>query len=184
MEMAVPKMKTKDITYIGVFTALMAICSWISFPLPSRIPVTLQTFGIFLAAGVLGGRRGTLAVLAYLLLGLTGAPVLAEFSGGPGAYLTPSGGYLVGFLFAALVMWGMEALLGDRPWVLGVSMALGMLVCYAFGTVWFMAAYARSNGAVGLVTVLSWCVFPFLIPDGVKISLALLMSSLLRRHVR
>lgn len=184
MDLTAHKLQTKDIAYIGIFTALLAICSWISLPLPSGIPVTLQTFGLFLAVGVLGGRRGTLAVTAYLLLGLVGAPVLAEFSGGVGAYLTPSGGYLTGFLFTALVMWGLERLLGQKAWVLLLSMVLGMLVYYAFGTAWFMVAYARSQGAVGLLTVLGWCVFPYLIPDCVKVGLAWLLSGELRRHVR
>jgi len=184
MDLTVNKLRTKDIAYIGIFTALLAICSWISFPMPSRISVTLQTFGVLLAIGVLGGRRGTLAVTAYLLLGLAGAPVLADFSGGVGAYLTPSGGYLVGFLFTALVMWGMERLLGQQKWVLLLSMVLGMIVCYTFGTAWFMVAYARSEGAVGLLTALGWCVFPYLIPDCVKMGLAWLLSGELRRHVK
>ena len=63
MEMTAPKINTKDIAYIGIFAALMAICSWISLPLPSGIPVTLQTFAVFLAVGALGGRRGTITVL-------------------------------------------------------------------------------------------------------------------------
>ena len=184
MDLTANKFQTKDIAYIGIFTALMAICSWISLPLPSGIPVTLQTFGVFLAVGILGGRRGTLAVAAYLLLGLVGAPVLAGFSGGVGSYLTPSGGYLVGFLFTALLMWGMERLLGQKKWVLLLSMVLGLAVCYAFGTAWFMVAYAKSEGAVGLLAVLGWCVFPYLLPDAVKLALAWLLSGELRRHVR
>lgn len=184
MDMTTGKIQTKDIAYIGLFTALLAICSWISFPLPSRISVTLQTFGLFSAMGVLGGRRGTLAVTAYLLLGLAGAPVFAGFSGGIGAYLTPSGGYLVGFLFTALLMWGMERLLGQKKWVLLLSMVLGMIVYYAFGTAWFMVAYARSEGVVGLLTVLVWCVFPYLVPDCVKLALAWLLSDQLRHHVK
>ena len=184
MDLTANKFQTKDIAYIGIFTALMAICSWISLPLPSGIPVTLQTFGVFLAVGILGGRRGTLAVAAYLLLGLVGAPVLAGFSGGVGSYLTPSGGYLVGFLFTALLMWGMERLLAQKKWVLLLSMILGLAVCYAFGTAWFMVAYAKSEGAVGLLAVLGWCVFPYLLPDAVKLALAWLLSGELRRHVR
>ena len=78
MEMTAPKINTKDIAYIGIFAALMAICSWISLPLPSGIPVTLQTFAVFLAVGALGGRRGTITVLVYLLLAATGAPVAAR----------------------------------------------------------------------------------------------------------
>ena len=184
MDLTSNKLQTKDIAYIGIFTALLAICSWISFPLPSRISVTLQTFGVFLSVGVLGGRRGTLAVTAYLLLGLAGAPVLADFSGGIGAYLTPSGGYLVGFLFTALLMWGMEQLLGRKKWVLALSMVLGLVVCYAFGTAWFMVVYPMKGEAVGLWTALTWCVFPYALFDGIKIVLALILSVVLRPHVK
>ena len=90
----------------------------------------------------------------------------------------------MGFLFTALLMWAMERLLGEKIWVLALSMVLGMVVYYAFGTAWFMAVYARNQGAVGLMTVLGWCVFPYLIPDLVKLFLALALSRTLRRHVR
>ena len=89
MEMTTPKIRTKDIAYIAVFVALLAVCSWIT--VPTTVPFTLQTLGVFLAVGVLGGQRGTLAILAYLLLGLVGAPVFSGFGGGAGAFFTPSG---------------------------------------------------------------------------------------------
>ena len=90
MEAAATKFRTRDIAYIAVFVALMAICSWIS--IPTAIPFTLQTMAIFLAAGLLGGRRGTLAVLAYIPRGAVGAPVVAGFSGGVGVRLRSTGG--------------------------------------------------------------------------------------------
>jgi biotin transport system substrate-specific component len=62
-------------------------------------------------------------------------------------------------------------------------MVVALIVCYAFGTVWFMVVYARSTGAVGLGTVLGWCVIPFIIPDLVKIALAYILSNTLRRFV-
>ena len=64
---AVQRSKTYDIVYIAVFAVIMAICSWIS--IPAAVPFTLQTFGVFIAAGVLGGKRGTLSVLVFILLG-------------------------------------------------------------------------------------------------------------------
>lgn len=160
--------------YIAIFAVVMAVCSWIS--IPTMIPFTLQTFAVFLAVGVLGGKRGTLAVLVYILLGAVGVPVFAGFQGGLGILLGTTGGYIIGFLFTALLMWLMEALLGRKLWVLAVSMVLGLIVCYAFGTAWFMVVYARNSGAVGLGTALSWCVIPYIIPDLVKIALALLLS--------
>lgn len=182
MELAASKFRTRDIAYIGIFAALIAICSWIS--VPTTIPFTLQTLGVFLAAGVLGGRRGTLAVLVYLLLGLVGLPVFAGFTGGPGALVTPSGGYLIGFFFSALLMWAMERAFGQKLPVLGVSMVLGLLVCYAFGTAWFMVFYPMGGEAVGLWTALTWCVFPYAGFDALKIALALGLAAQLRRHVR
>lgn len=182
MELTASKFRTRDIAYIGIFAALTAVCSWIS--VPTAIPFTLQTLGVFLAAGVLGGRRGALAVLVYLLLGLVGLPVFAGFTGGPGALLTPSGGYLVGFLFSALLMWGVERRFGRKLPVLGVSMVLGLLVCYAFGTAWFTVVYPMGGEAVGLWTALTWCVFPYVWFDALKIALALGLTAQLRGHVR
>lgn len=167
------KTKIYDVAFISLFAAVMAVCSWIS--VPATVPFTLQTFGVFLAVGTLGGKRGSLAVITYLLLGAVGAPVFAGFSGGIGCILGSTGGYIVGFLFSALVMWAMEHFLGKKKWVLAISMVIGLLVCYAFGTAWFMIVYANNTGAIGLWTALSWCVFPYIIPDAVKIVLALVL---------
>lgn len=165
--------KTRDMVYIAIFAVLIAICSWIS--IPTTVPFTLQTFAVFLAVGVLGGKRGTLSILIYLLLGAIGVPVFAGFTGGIGIVLGTTGGYIIGFLFSGLIMWAMEQLLGKKTWVLAFSMVLGLLVCYAFGTAWFMVVYAKQAGAVGLLTALGWCVFPFIIPDIIKIVLALVI---------
>lgn len=173
------KGKTYDMAYIAVFTVLIAICSWISIPM--AIPVTLQTFAVFLSVAVLGGKRGTTAVLIYILLGATGVPVFAGFTGGLGVILNTTGGYIIGFILTALIMWMMESTLGRKLWVQALSMVLGMAACYAAGTAWFMFVYMRETGSVGLTTVLGWCVIPFIIPDAVKIALALTLSNTLRR---
>ena len=183
MEAAVkPKMRTVDMAYIAMFAVVMAVCAWIS--IPAAVPFTLQTLGVFLAVGMLGGKRGTLAVLIYLLLGAVGMPVYAGFNGGLGYMLGSTGGYIVGFLLSALTMWGFEAALGRKTWVLAVSMVLGLAVCYAFGTAWFMVVYARNTGAIGLMTALGWCVIPYIVPDLVKIALALLLQKLLSPAIR
>lgn len=173
--------KTQDNVYIGVFAAIIAICSWIS--IPAAVPFTLQTMGVFTAVGILGGKRGTLAVLAYMLLGAVGIPVFSGFSGGIGVIFGATGGYIIGFLFSALLMWGAEKLFGNSKIILALSMVTGLFVCYAIGTVWFMLVYARNSGAVGLGTVLSWCVIPFIIPDLLKIALSLLLTNRLKRFV-
>lgn len=182
MIMAKENNKTYDLVYISVFTVLIAICSWIS--IPAAVPFTLQTLGVFLAVGILGGKRGTMAVFVYILLGAVGIPVFAGFSGGIGVLGGTTGGYIVGFLASALVMWGMERVFGNGRIVLAVSMVLGLLACYAVGTLWFMAVYTHQTGNVGILAVLGWCVFPFLIPDLLKIVLAMVLTKRLKGAVQ
>lgn len=167
--------------YIAVFAVIMAICSWIS--IPAQVPFTLQTFAVFLAFGVLGGKRGTMAILVYILLGAVGIPVFAGFTGGIGVLMGNTGGYILGFLGSALVMWALEKLPGKRSVIQIISMLAGLLVCYAFGTLWFMAVYAGTTGKVGLITVLGWCVIPFIIPDLIKIGLAYMLAGRIRKYV-
>lgn len=182
MEAVRQRSKTYDLVYVSIFVVLIAVCSWISIPL--TVPVTLQTFGVFIAVGLLGGKRGTLAVLVYILMGAIGIPVFSGFTGGIGILAGTTGGYIVGFLFSALLMWGMEKLFGKDTKVLAGSMILGLAVCYAVGTLWFMAVYAASSGSVGIFTVLGWCVFPFIIPDIAKIALALILTKRLSGVIR
>ncbi|MDY2593657.1 MAG: biotin transporter BioY [Oliverpabstia sp.] len=166
--------KTYDLVYVALFAVLIAICAWIS--VPTTVPFTLQTFGIFLTVGLLGGKRGSMAVLVYILLGAAGIPVFSGFTGGIGRLFGSTGGYIVGFLASALVMWALEKVMGRKTWALAIQMVLGLIVCYAIGTVWFMVVYSGTSGAVGLMTVLGWCVIPFIIPDLIKIALALVLT--------
>lgn len=174
-------MKTKDMALIALFAALIIICSWIS--IPSTVPFTMQTFAVFLTLGLLGGKRGTMAVLVYVLLGVVGLPVFSGFKGGIGVLLGSTGGYILGFILSGLIMWFTDRFLPRRPYILAISIVLGLLVCYLFGTLWFMVVYARTTGAVALGTVLSWCVIPFIIPDIIKLSAAFALSSQLRRFL-
>lgn len=175
-------LKIVDLALIAMFAAIIAVCSWISIPM--TVPFTLQTLGVFCALGLLGGKRGTLAVLTYILLGAIGLPVFAGFTGGIGILATSTGGYLVGFLFAALVYWLITSRLGTRTGILWLAMIGGLVVCYAFGTAWFMMVYANTTGAVGLFTALGWCVVPFILPDLAKIAAAILLTKKVLVHVR
>ncbi len=169
-------MKTKDIVYIGIFAAIITICSWISVPF--TVPFTLQTFAVFLSVLLLGGKRGTLSVLVYILLGTVGLPVFSGFKGGIGAIIGPTGGYIIGFIATALIMWAFEhAPMKNRTVSSVISMLLGLAACYAFGTTWFYYVYNKGTDApASLSVILGWCVIPFIIPDLVKIFLAFLIS--------
>ncbi len=172
--------KTRDIVYMSVFTAMISICSWIS--IPASIPFTLQTMGVFTTVGLLGGKRGTLTVLTYILLGAIGIPVFAGLTGGISVLLGTTGGYIMGFLLSALLMWGIETIMGRNQIVLAFSMVAGLIVCYVFGTAWFMLIYTQHSGVIGLSTVLGLCVIPFIIPDLIKIGVALFLINRLKKR--
>lgn len=178
------KSKVLDIVYIAMFTAIIAVCAQITIPLGIVVPFTLQTLGVFVAAAMLGWKRGTISVLVYILLGLVGVPVFAGFSGGVSALFGPTGGYIVGFIFTALAVGIMTDKLGRKLWVLAVSMVLGLLLCYVFGTAWFIVLYNMQGNAMDLLTALSYCVFPFLIADGAKIIVATVLVNRIDKIIR
>ncbi len=177
--------KLQNIVYTGMFAAMIAVCSWIQ--IPAAVPFTMQTFAVFLTAGLLGGKRGTVTVLIYILLGMVGLPVFSGFKGGIGAIIGTTGGYIIGFIFAALVMWMFEIIsrkkAKQKTLILAISMAAGLIICYAFGTAWFIILYTKTKEPVGILTALSWCVFPFILPDIIKIVLALTLTQKLRRFI-
>lgn len=163
----------RRLTRVALLTAALAVCAWITIPLPPpMVPFTLQTFGVFLCLLCLGGADGTLAIAAYLLLGAVGAPVFASFQGGVGILLNSTGGYLTGFLAAALLYWAVTAR-GRNGWkrrLLGCL--LGLALCYLLGTAWFVALYLRAGKAMSVGGALLLCVAPYVLPDLVKLGLA------------
>ena len=158
-------------TLSSLFSALLAVCAWICIPL-SDIGITLQTFGVFLALLLLGGKWGTVSILIYLLLGAVGLPVFSGFRGGFGALLGVTGGFLWGFLFSGLTYWALERF-GRIP-----AMAAGLLACYGCGCFWF---YAYTGGGLGFI--LLRCVLPYLLPDALKLYLAYTLSRRLSKII-
>jgi len=171
-------MNVRNMARCALFAALLTICAWIAVPI-GDIAVTMQTLGIFLTLGLLGGKRGTLAIFLYLLLGLVGLPVFTGFQGGAGVLLGTTGGYLTGFLFSGLVYWLVTACRGPKP----LAMVLGLVACYAFGTLWFRFGYLQGGSTMGIGAVLLKCVAPYLLPDGIKLALALSLTTRLRRRL-
>ena len=166
----------KELCYIAVSLALLAVCSWISIPI-GEIPITLQTLALFLIVGVLGTRRSILAVFAYLALGFFGVPVFALFSGGIGKLFTPAGGFLIGFLVAVPIM---GVLYRGKLWQKAVALALGMLAYNLCGVVWFCVLYTGFS-AGGLLTSILTCVLPYLPFDVIKIAMAIFLIEYLKK---
>lgn len=176
------RIPTHDIAMIALFVAIIAVCSWMTFPLPA-VPITMQVFGVFLALTVLGGQKGTISVFIYVLLGAIGAPVFSSFRAGIDVLLGSTGGYIVGFIPMAMLYWLLTSLIrSERAWVRFAIMAVCLVVCYAFGTAWFAVVYISGTGPIGLGTILLKCVVPFILPDALKILLAIKVGELVRKR--
>ena len=169
---------TYALAVCALFLALIAICSQIAIPLPMGVPINLALLAVYLCALLLPLPYALASVGGFLLLGLIGVPVFAGFRGGPDALFGRTGGYLLGYLLcAATIGW----LRPRFPTFVGrcAIMALGLLLCYVFGTAWFMHLTGMS-----LMVSLGYCVFPFLPGDAVKILLAATLAPRLQTALK
>ena len=166
------KIRTKQMVLIALMTAVTCVLGPLSIALPfSPVPISLTNFAIFLAIFVLGMKSGTISFIIYLLLGAIGVPVFSSFRGGLQVLAGPTGGYLIGFIFLALIM-GFALDHFDRklvPTIIG--MIIGMAVCYAFGTVW-LAKLLSLSFKEGLMMG----VIPYLAGDAAKIIIAAIVG--------
>ena len=168
-------MNAKSLGKIALFTAFLCVSAFISVPVWT-VPITLQTLALTLCGLLLGVRASVFAVLAYLLLGAIGAPVFAGFQGGFSVFVSPTGGFLIGFLPAVLL-----TALGKKLRLSGLFVALSHLVLYAVGTLWFVCFF---DGTAGLITCLTTLVLPFLLPDAVKAVCAVWLAKKLEKHLK
>ena len=175
--------KIRNMVFIAVSVALITICSWIA--VPSAIPVTLQTFAIFTVLGLLGGKNGTAAVTIYVIMGAIGVPVFSHFKGGlPIILHDVAGGYIIGFIAMALFFWLAEVYLGRSATVKVISMVMGLLLCYAVGTLWYIKINLEGGHAENFWSVASACVVPFIIPDTFKLATAVLVIQKVGKHIK
>lgn len=162
--------KTIDIVTVSLAAALMCICSWIQ--IPSAVPFTLQTFAVFFVALVLGAGKGFLAATIYTLLGIVGLPVFSGFQSGVSALLGPTGGYIIGFILCVFIV----GVLADKkgfalPFAI-VYIVTGLVICYTAGTLWYIFTYSKGD----VLGAFSVCVLPFIVPDVIKASFALIIA--------
>lgn len=161
-------MRIQNIARCALMVALMVLCAWLAVPFGVGT-VTLQTLGIFLALGLLGGRLGLVCVLVYLVLGGLGLPVFAGFQSGS-ALLGPTGGFLWGFLLAGLVYRSF-----GKKLPLWVKLVLCQLTLYLCGTLWFAHQFDHPFPQALSITML-----PYLLPDTLKLLLSLFLIKKLR----
>lgn len=166
--------RTKDVILTGMFAAVLAVLSQLSVPMPSGVPVTLQTFAVALTAYVLGWKKGAAATAVYILLGAVGVPVFANFSGGIGVILGSTGGFIWGFLFMVVLAGaGMQQ---ENRGLLILLGALGLAACHLLGTLQFMAVMHMGFGE-SFVLVSA----PYLLKDAVSMIAAYFIALAVRR---
>lgn len=173
------KLTVYQLTLIGVMTAITCIMGPLSLTLPiSPVPISLTNLAIYISVFVLGWKRGTVSYGVYLLIGFVGLPVFSGFTSGPGKLAGPTGGYLVGFLFMAVLSgWFIERYWG-KFWMYIIGMGLGTLVAYGFGTVWLSVLLKNS-----FTEALAIGVLPFLLGDVLKIAAAAIVGPILRTQL-
>lgn len=159
-----------QIVFMGVFAALLCILAPNSIPI-GTVPITLTNLVIYVCVYVLGVYFGTGSVCIYLLLGIAGLPVFSGYQGGLAKIAGPTGGYIVGFIFMAIIG-GLFIEISHRNIVLTViGWIIGTAVAYAFGTVWFVNVMDTSYAYA-----LRVCVYPFILLDLAKIVVGTLLG--------
>ncbi|MBE6757297.1 MAG: biotin transporter BioY [Ruminococcaceae bacterium] len=166
--------KTVKMAQCALSAAMIAVCAWVT--VPAAVPFTLQSLGVYLALLLFGGKYGTATVATYLLLGAVGLPVFAGGGGGIGVLCGVTGGYLWGFLLAAVVFWVWHP---KSQRGCAAALAVGQMLCYLLGTVWFSLLTGDRFG-VALVA----CVLPFLLPDMFKTALALWLAPRIKKAAK
>ena len=181
--------KTVQMVQTALFSGILCVLSPFTVPVPmSPVPFSLATVAVYLAGVLLGVKKSVLCILIYLLLGAVGLPVFSGFSGGIGVLLGPTGGYLFGYLPCALVVGWLADIkshytsVGKRRFARYVfAMAVGTLICYLFGTVWFLMVMGGSYTVTQAMVV---CVVPYLPLDTVKIFAVAAIAEPIKRILR
>lgn len=174
------KLTTYQLTLTAVMAAVICVLGPISIAIPvSPVPISLGSMTVYLAVTVLGMKLGTLSCLIYLLLGLVGLPVFAGGSAGAAKLFGPTGGYLIGYLFLALIAGAFVGRFAENKWkniaFAALGMILGTIVLYALGTAWL--AY---SAGMDFQAALWAGVIPFIPGDLVKMVIAVLLGSAVR----
>ena len=171
------KVNVKDMTVIALVTAVICIIAPFSIPIAiSPIPITLALFALFLAGIILGKWKGVVCTVIYLLLGMVGLPVCNGVIGGVQKLVGSTGCYLIGYLFLVFFSGLFVEKFPNKIPMYFVGGIIGIIVCYAFGTVWFVLQYK-----VGFLEALTMCVFPYIPMDLVKLVAAVIIGSQVRK---
>jgi len=170
------KIKLKQIILIGILAAITAVLSQISLRIPvSPVPITMQFVAVFLAGLLLGPKSGALSQVVYLLLGVTGLPVFANFEAGPGVFLSAKGGFLISFPIMAFIIGLIVEAAGGKKEAptpaIAAALLSGAAVCYILGAAW-ISLIAK----IPILKAVAVGVVPFVLIDLVKVVLTAIVG--------
>ena len=172
----VSKIATKDIVSVGMLAAVLSILSQISIPMPSGVPVTLQTFAVALTGFILAWKLGAASTLVYILVGAVGVPVFSGFKGGVQVLLNYTGGFIWGFIIM-VILCGIAATRTNKVIVALLSMA-GLAICHLFGIIQFMFVMK-----MGFVESFLMASAPYIIKDIISVFFAYVIGAECRRRL-
>ena len=153
------KISAKELTLVALFSALIAVGAFIKIPF-LLVPITLQTLFVVLSALVLERRLAVLSVIVYIMIGLVGFPIFAN-GGGINYIFSPTFGYLVSFIFATYFI------SSYKEKNIYISTAIGMLIIYFLGMIYFIFIQYVLNGKVYLISYLFYNLFLVFLPGDI-----------------
>lgn len=171
------KFNVYQMASVGVMAAIICILGPISIPI-GVVPISFTNLAIYVALYTIGMKKGTISYIIYLLIGFIGVPVFSGYAGGPLKLVGPTGGYLIGFIFMALIAGFFIDTFFEKWYLCITGMVLGTAVCYVLGTVWL--SY-QANISVGAGLALG--VIPFIPGDLAKILMAAFIGPQIRKRL-
>lgn len=170
---------SRQLVQIALMSSILCILAPFSIPLPfSPVPITFTNLILYLFIFILGWRSTILSYFLYLLLGLVGLPVFSGFVGGPIKLVGPTGGYLIGFFFLILISGLFIEKSSENKILSIIGLILGTLVCYLLGTMWL-----SWHLSISFLQGFSIGVIPYLVGDGVKIIIAVILGPILKKRL-
>lgn len=167
------KKRTRQITYTALFVAIISVISQIAIPMPSLVPITLQTLIIALCGYLMGWKIGLCVTSVYIFLGAVGAPVFSSFQGGFSVIIGHGGGFIIGFI-PLVILCGIGK---SRPFSIVLG-CLGVIACHILGVLWYMGL--TSNPFVASFALVS---LPYIFKDFIFCILAYFIAVKLKSRV-
>jgi biotin transport system substrate-specific component len=177
MEKTKSRTKIYNMTLMAMMAAVMCILGPLSIPI-GAVPISFTNLVIYFAVMLIGTKYGTVSYILYMLIGIFGLPVFSGYSGGMAKLMGPTGGYIIGFIFMALISGFFINISKGKKSVVIIGMIIGTIIAYAFGTAWFVFITK-----CGIIYALAICVLPFILGDLVKILIAVFLGSYIKKQV-